>query len=272
MLLSDLHSCRRRKEARLLTRVLEPLDLEVRDDAQADRSAFIILLAGTLLLYVFHYWGRPDFYIRSGLIDWVARNVGGTLEEHPGVGAYLYWGLSSFVVRTLVPAGIILWLIGDSPRDYGFRLHGISRHLPIYGAMYLVMLPILIWVSSFDSFMTYYPFYDRAVEGGTAFWLYELGYGLQFVGIEAFFRGFLTFGLARRFGLLGIAIMTVPYTMIHFGKPAPEAFAAIIAGLALGYLALRSRSFVPGIFLHVSVAITMDMLVLWRLGALGNVF
>ncbi len=78
--------------------------------------------------------------------------------------------------------------------------------------------------------------------------------------------------LARRFGILGVAIMTVPYTMIHFGKPAPEAFAAIIAGLALGYLALRSKSFVPGIFLHVSVAITMDMLVLWRLGALGNVF
>jgi hypothetical protein len=37
------------------------LDLEVRDDKKADRDAFIVLMAGTLLLFVFHYWGRPQF-------------------------------------------------------------------------------------------------------------------------------------------------------------------------------------------------------------------
>ena len=256
----------------MLANLLSPPDLEIRDDARADRDAFIVIITGTLLLYFFHYWGRPDYFVRSGLIDWVSSNVGGPLEEHPGVGAYLYWGSTSLVLRTLVPVGIILWVIGDSPRNWGYRIRGIAKHFPAYGLMYLVMLPILIWVSSFESFATYYPFYDRAAEGGAAFWLYEFGYAFQFVGIEAFFRGFLNFGLARRFGLLGIAIMTIPYTMIHFGKPAPEAFAAIIAGLALGYLALRSKSFVPGIFLHVGVAITMDLLVLWRVGAIGNVF
>ncbi len=254
----------------MLANLLSPPELEIRDDAKADRETFIVIITGTLLLYVFHYWGRPDFFIRSGLIDWVSSNVGGPLYEHPGVGAYLYWGTMSLVLRTLIPAGIILWLIGDSPRNWGFRLKGTLPHFPAYGLMYVAMLPILVWVSSFDSFETYYPFYDRAAEGGSAFWLYELGYAFQFVGVEAFFRGFLTFGLARRFGLLGVAIMTIPYTMIHFGKPAPEAFAAIVAGLALGYLALKSKSFVPGVFLHVSVAITMDMLVLWRIGALGN--
>ncbi len=256
----------------MIADLLSPPELEIRRDEKADRDAFVVILSGTVLLYLFHYWGRPDFYVRSGLIDWVAENLGGPLEDHPGVGAYLYWGSTSVLLRTAVPAGIILWAIGESPRNWGYRIRGTLQHFPVYGLMYLVMLPILIWISSFESFLTYYPFYDRAAEGGSAFWLYEFGYAFQFVGIEAFFRGFLTFGLARRFGLLGVAIMTVPYTMIHFGKPAPEAFAAIIAGLALGYLALRSKSFVPGIFLHVGVAITMDMLVLWRLGALGNVF
>lgn len=256
----------------MLTSLLTPPDLEVRDDAKADRDAFVVIVAGTLLLYLFHYWGRPDYFIRSGMIDWVSANGGATLEEHPGVGAYLYWGVSSLALRTLAPAAVVLWLIGDSPRDWGYRLRGIRAHLAPYALMYLAMLPLLVWASSFESFSTYYPFYDRAAEGGRAFWLFEFGYTFQFVGIEAFFRGFLTFGLARRFGLLGIAIMTIPYTMIHFGKPAPEAFAAIIAGLVLGYLALKSRSFVPGIFLHVSVALTMDVLVLWRVGALGNIF
>ena len=257
----------------MLTRVPDlSLDLDVRDDKKADRDAFVVLMAGTLLLLVFHYWGRPQFYVSSGLIDWVAEGFGGTLQDHPGVGGYLYWGVTSLLLRTAVPAAVVVWIIKESPRDYGYRIRGIAKHLPVYAAMYLVMLPVLVWASSFASFLDYYPFYDRAAEGGGAFWLYEIGYGLQFVGIEAFFRGFLTFGLAKRFGLLGIPIMTVPYVMIHFGKPAPEAFAAIIAGLVLGYLALRSKSFVPGVFLHVGVAITMDLLVLWRVGALGNVF
>jgi membrane protease YdiL (CAAX protease family) len=60
--------------------------------------------------------------------------------------------------------------------------------------------------------------------------------------------------------------------MIHFAKPMPEEFAAIVAGLVLGYMALRSRSFVPGILLHVAVALTMDLLVLARTGSIGNVF
>lgn len=257
----------------MLTKVPDlSLDLDVRHDQKADRDAFIVLISATLLLFVFHYWGRPQFYARSGMIDWFAETIGGTLRSHPGVGAYLYWGVTSLVLRTAVPAAIIVWIIRDSPRDYGYRIRGTLKHAPAYAAMYAVMFPVLFWASSFESFLNYYPFYDRAAEGGTAFWLYGIGYWFQFVGIEAFFRGFLTFGLARRFGMLGIVIMTVPYTMIHFGKPAPEAFAAIIAGLVLGYLALRSRSFVPGIFLHVGVAITMDLLVLWRLGALGNIF
>ena len=254
----------------LLDRLLSPLELDTREDAAADRMAFIVIITGTLLLYVFRYWGRPEYFLRSGMVDWVSSGLGGPLETHPGVGAYLYWGATSLALRTLVPAGVIAWVIRESPRDWGFQLRGIRRHFRVYGVMYLVMFPILFWASGFASFRSYYPFYKEAADGGSAFWLYEIGYAFQFVGIEAFFRGFLTFGLTKRFGVLGIAIMTVPYTMIHFGKPAPEAFAAIIAGYVLGYLALRSKSFVPGIFLHVGVAVTMDVLVLWRAGALGR--
>ena len=181
-------------------------------------------------------------------------------------------GLTSFVVRFLAPVVIIVWLLKRRPVEFGYRIRGIATHLPMYLVLYLAMLPVLIWASSFSSFRGFYPFYDRAGEGGAAFWLYELGYLSQFIGLEAFFRGFLTFGLLRRFGMLSIVVMTVPYTMIHFGKPMPEAIGAIFAGLILGYMALRSRSFVPGIFLHAGVAITMDVLVLWRNGLLGNVF
>jgi hypothetical protein len=237
---------------------------------ESDRNAFIVLLASTILLLVFFYWGRPGFYFTSGIGGWVSDVAGGPLDEFPGVGGYLWWGLTSMVLRVGVPILVIVWLLRGRPADFGFRLRGISRHLPLYGAMYLVMLPVLVWASSFDSFLNYYPFYARAIEGGAGFWLYEFGYALQFVGVEAFFRGFMTFGLLPRFGALSVVVMTVPYTMIHFSKPMPEATAAIVAGLVLGTMAVRSRSFVPGIFLHVAVAITMDLLVIWRVGVLGN--
>jgi membrane protease YdiL (CAAX protease family) len=50
--------------------------------------------------------------------------------------------------------------------------------------------------------------------------------------------------------------------MIHFGKPFPETIGAIAAGLVLGLLSYKSKSVIPGIFLHYSVAITMDILAL----------
>ncbi|MEL7029055.1 MAG: CPBP family intramembrane glutamic endopeptidase, partial [Pseudomonadota bacterium] len=68
----------------------------------------------------------------------------------------------------------------------------------------------------------------------------------------------------RAFGYYAIAIMTIPYAMIHFGKPMGETFGAIVAGYALGYLALKTRSVAPGIFLHCGVALTMDLLVMVR--------
>ncbi|MCA9320336.1 MAG: CPBP family intramembrane metalloprotease, partial [Planctomycetes bacterium] len=57
-----------------------------------------------------------------------------------------------------------------------------------------------------------------------------------------------------------IFVMVIPYAMIHFTKPMPEAFGAIFAGVALGYLAMRTRSFYGGILLHYAVALTMDLL------------
>jgi membrane protease YdiL (CAAX protease family) len=247
-------------------------DVEPEATPEADREAALVLIFATFSLLTFAYWGRPGWFNNNDIADWVARNIGGPFAEFPGVGGYVWWGLTSFFLRLLLPLVVVVWVLRRRPVDFGYRLRGIAPHIPMYVVFYLVMLPVLIWASSFASFRSFYPFYDRAAEGGTAFWLYELGYLTQFIGLEAFFRGFLTFGLVGRFGMLSIVVMTVPYTMIHFGKPMPEATAAIFAGLILGYMALRTRSFVPGIFLHAGVAITMDVLVLWRNGFLGNVF
>jgi len=47
--------------------------------------------------------------------------------------------------------------------------------------------------------------------------------------------------------------------MIHFGKPFLETMAAILAGVVLGTLSMKTRSIWSGFLIHVSVAISMDM-------------
>lgn len=54
-------------------------------------------------------------------------------------------------------------------------------------------------------------------------------------------------------------MMMVPYVVIHFSKPLFETIGAIVAGVVLGHLSLRTRSVAGGAFLHWAVAVAMDV-------------
>jgi membrane protease YdiL (CAAX protease family) len=92
------------------------------------------------------------------------------------------------------------------------------------------------------------------------FILYELAYVIYFVGWEFIYRGFMLFGLARPLGYYAVFIQTIPFALLHFGKPQVETLSAVLAGILLGYLALRTRSFWYGWLLHILVATSNDVL------------
>jgi membrane protease YdiL (CAAX protease family) len=73
-------------------------------------------------------------------------------------------------------------------------------------------------------------------------------------------------GTKRALGVYSIFIAAVPYCMIHFGKPMLETLGAILAGLALGTLSLRTNSIWNGFLIHISIAYSMDLLSLWQKG------
>jgi membrane protease YdiL (CAAX protease family) len=56
--------------------------------------------------------------------------------------------------------------------------------------------------------------------------------------------------------------MVVPYVMIHFPKPYLEACGAIVAGVVLGSLSMKTGSIWAGFLIHSTVAILMDLLAL----------
>lgn len=230
-----------------------------------DRVATQVLVASVLLLLVYALWGRPNFV--NANLPRVASWIGwGADHEYYSTLPYLYWGISSVLIRILLPILIIVLWIGMRPADFGYRLRGVTPHAWLYVLMFAVMVPIIVAASFMPAFQAKYPMYDDAVLGWTHFGLWEIAYGIQFFGVEGFFRGFMTFGLYPRFGYLSIFIMVIPYAMVHIGKPPLEVFMAVPAGLLLGYLALKSRSWVYGALLHWAVGITMDSLAIWHTG------
>jgi len=146
------------------------------------------------------------------------------------------------------------------PGKVGFRLEKPGRWIRDIGLLFLVMLPVVYLASRRPDFQRTYPFFafERLGAGSLL-----IGLGIKAVEMfiwEFFFRGYLLFGLERRVGgPAAIAIQTIPFAIMHAGKPGLEAIGSIVAGIALGIIALRNRSFVPGAILHWSVAATMDI-------------
>ena len=90
---------------------------------------------------------------------------------------------------------------------------------------------------------------------------YEAAYFAYFIAWEFLFRGWMVHGVVPKWGR-GPAILAqmAPFAVMHLGKAELEALGSIIAGLALGILALRTRSFWYGAMIHGVVAVFMDWL------------
>jgi membrane protease YdiL (CAAX protease family) len=185
----------------------------------------------------------------------------------PSLRAGVIWALGTDALFLAVPVLIVLFVHREGLASVGWSPRGVLRHAWVYVGLFLVvMVPIVAFAARRPDFQDTYPFVREALESRRQFLLWEAVYLTQFVALEAFFRGYLLFTLERRIGWLSIFVMTVPYCMVHYHKPPLEALAAIAAGLALGALALRYRSFWGGVLLHVLVAASMELLAAHRAG------
>jgi len=171
-----------------------------------------------------------------------------------------YWAIVKVIAYFVIPAIAIAVHPRLHWRDIGFSTEGLSSHARLYALLFIPVFVAVVAVSFTEEFTTYYPFYFHATRSAFDFWIWELLYVAQFFSLEFFFRGFLLQPASRTMGSSSIVAMMIPYVMIHFGKPLPECFAAVLAGVVLGTLALKTRSIWAGFFLHVSVALSMDVL------------
>ncbi|MES2380807.1 MAG: CPBP family intramembrane glutamic endopeptidase [Bacteroidota bacterium] len=234
-------------------------------------QAFIVCIAAAVCISLDEYFGKTEFTLQfiQGLgFQELAHKYHTFMADQ--LHALAYWVAVIVLFYAIVPIAIITFVFKDKLSNYGLSIKGALKDYKLYAAMIGIMLPLVFIASFTQSFQNKYPFYK--LQAGELlyprFLAWELLYLLQFFAVEFFFRGFMLHGNKNRFGFYSILVMTIPYCMIHFGKPLPETLAAIIAGLVLGILSLKSNSIWLGIAIHFSVAITMDFCSLWQRGLL----
>lgn len=227
-------------------------------DHTTDTTLILVTVAAALTGLRFTKDATPGWWLERVLVS------------DPALSGLMWWGLMS-AVWYLIPAMMVIRLfLGRPLSGFGLGVGGVLSHWRLYVVMLGVMIPLVWAVSATDHFQAVYPFYRPALSWGFGwrFGVWWVAYALQFVSLEFFFRGFMVHGLRPHLGFASIGVMMVPYTMIHFAKPPLETVAAILAGLALGAVSLRTRSIWLGAALHIAVAFTMDLMSMWRVGAL----
>ncbi len=178
---------------------------------------------------------------------------------YSGLISYAWWTFWHLVGYVILPFFVIRLILKEKFLDMGWKFNQTGQHWPGY---LLLITPILffIFLASYrDDFLQHYPFYKLSQRSWFDLISWELLYLMQFLCLEFFFRGFMLNALRPAVGANAVWIMCVPYLMIHFPKLWLEATGAILFGLFLGILALRSRSFWGGFLVHAGVAVSMDI-------------
>ena len=261
-------------------------------DRKTATTLFIIILSTFLLLFLYHndvwrpirYWlflnGLILFAIPLISLAFLERKRSLVLQVFSGIVIVIILlllinistmrHLSSIVKRSQVvyPLSVLLTLITVlilvlgkvNIRSYGIALGKVKFWLPILLLFFVCMVPLIFWASRLPAFQETYPMIPLAKKGIQGFIVAELSFGIFFIFWEFFFRGYMLFSLEKRTGFfIANGIQAVAFAFMHLGKPELEVYSALVGGLIVGWLAWRSKSFLPAFFIHWAIQSTMDL-------------
>ena len=206
-----------------------------------------------------------------------------------------YWArfVLSFLLLGLAPFLLAL-AFREKPADLGIKLKVALLHRPLFW----LLVPVAAVVGAMGALSpdlgSFYP-YSRDLIGrvreagiGPLLGHFAAYFFLYYISWEFFFRGFLLFpfALAAERVLSGerssaadtgetsvsrgtvlaalVLFQTIPSTLLHFGHPLSELAGAVIAGIAFGALAWKTKSILPGLILHTAIGFGADALIVLK--------
>jgi CAAX protease family protein len=142
----------------------------------------------------------------------------------------------------VIPMLIILVIFRQEPRELGFAIGEWRAGLILtFGSIILIAPVLWLVIRGSANMQNYYKPFAAGLPWNTLLDLYSW---------EFFFRGWLIFGFARKFGAEAIWVQAVPFALAHIGKPEIETLTTIFGGFAFGWIAWRTKSFVYPLLIH----------------------
>lgn len=158
---------------------------------------------------------------------------------------------TALIYYLLIPLVSGLVLFRDRPSDYGIRIGHWRSSIVLTTVFLAAMVPILLEAGKMPEFRSYY----RMVAIDWPELL--LNTALYMFAWEFLFRGYMLFGLERSIGKSAVFVQTIPFVLLHLGKPFLETLLCIPGGFIFGYVAYRTRSVLPCFVVHVGIYLMM---------------
>lgn len=182
---------------------------------------------------------------------------------------YQVLGDTSSIVIVAVPLFIYYWIYERKTMNGFYGLTNRISDLKPYLIMLGIVLLLIIPASFLPDFQSNYPQYQdaRGTQAANYYevseWVivsvYEFFYGLSFIAVELFFRGFLILVFIRYLGPFAVLPMVTTYVFLHFGKPLGETISSAFGGYILGVLVYQTKNIWGGVAIHMGVALLMEL-------------
>ena len=220
---------------------------------EMDRKVLTIFLSVAILQTLSFYFTSRRFF-RENLFESFQN------YSDPYLIEYIYWFIGDFFTFFILAVLIIKFGFKEKLKDFGVQFGDIKTGL-LVSVFFLFVMIILIWfVSATPAFAEKYPHLSSAKSDWNTLLIYEAGMLLYMFAWEFIWRGFMLFGLEKKFGYYSVLIQMIPFVILHNGKPFLETIGAILGGIALGILALRTRSFYYCVITHIGVMFSIDFI------------
>jgi membrane protease YdiL (CAAX protease family) len=236
----------------------------------------LIYLFVSGIVIIFYLYLRPPGFQFSFIISLPG------LKSLPGdLPSYLFRFTLSFLLFGVVPA-LTMWILGDKLKDMGFSRSRVRIPLPLT-LLFLAGFAAAAVLNAYAGPMgDFYPYskYIGVIFSRGEWWILPIHFLLYillyYLPWEFLFRGIMILpflkildrmnGLKKEehlmFSIAVASFQAIPSALIHIQHPFPETFAALPFGIFLGYLAVRTRSIIPGLILHIVTGLALDLVLI----------
>lgn len=130
----------------------------------------------------------------------------------------------------------------------------------------IVAIPILFFATQSHDLQLTYPWSGEwAGKTLAKLFLWMALYSIYYLSYEFFYRGFILKAGEKFFTpQLCMYLQVLFSVMIHLGKPLPETLAAVPAGFLFGWLAIKTKSLIYPVLLHLIIGAATDSFSLYH--------